>query len=392
MLLLFLACNPTPIEEPPPARTVVESVPLAPRLHVWASSLNLRAQADASSDIVAKLPVNSALDKVASGPDGWVQVRTQGDTPRTGWLKESYLGSEPLTVSHCLEQASGSEGDDQLGWYQRAAALSDAPEVLRALHAAYIERGMTRPAQVIAAQLEWSTDALYVPVNLGGGDVSIELDTGYYSEQEIQGLRQQTLDEIAAGRWSTDQEWWVLPEFSAAVRATPHAPEVGLVTHCPESWGATLAFDVELPEGELALAVHRGPPPATWTQARAQPALDRKSATRAVESAADARWTNRVEGIWLQAKGTGYQGTVGILTEAEMLYGLTVYDVTVAADGAVTLSKSGRDEDFGYSRVMAQRDLDGDGKAERVIDNACSVTWQTQDGDTLAGTEHYCCL
>lgn len=142
-LLALLACS----GDPAPAPVPVVETPAAPerealpRRFVRASKLNVRTDADASAQLMRKLPINRAVDVLELQPTtGWARIRMTGGE---GWVRSEYLAEAPLDLATAKAEASkAADPASRLSWWQRATALdSTDDEVLAHLEAAYAEVG-----------------------------------------------------------------------------------------------------------------------------------------------------------------------------------------------------------------------------------------------------------
>lgn len=78
-----------PVEETPAPQTVIKT------LYVNSSSINLRKEANTSSEILDNLPVNTSVD-VLSESDGWSKVKVNG---KEGYISSSLLSSRKQETS-----------------------------------------------------------------------------------------------------------------------------------------------------------------------------------------------------------------------------------------------------------------------------------------------------
>lgn len=101
--------------------------------YTQASSSNLRSTSASDAEIVQKLPINTKVDILDKKPE-WVFVQVSGDESLKGWLHQSLIAAQALSLEEALKRYEDSAQAAQLRlkWIERAAAL--APEDIDVLN------------------------------------------------------------------------------------------------------------------------------------------------------------------------------------------------------------------------------------------------------------------
>jgi len=323
--------------------------------------------------------------------DAWAQVEVSNGTE--GWVARAFLAPERLLLSDAISRAQAAPApEQQLDWWQRAAAIQPSREALEGLAEAYRALG-DRRARAVQAQLAWPHTLFPVRDRAAEGEVTrrveVEWSSGYWRER----------GDVPRSRWSShglepDQAWWVLPATGPAVSAQVVAFRSATGNECADDAVrvVTLELTPPLPAGRQALAAHRGEPPALWHNDVQLPFLDHDEALVRAQTVGETKAEGRaVSRVTLAPAGARWLGAVFWETGAFGELGNTIYD-------GVQLTLSQQDTEVeplppGPTPhwLWAERDLTGDGKRERVIDDGCATWVYDTDHTMVARTVLRCC-
>jgi hypothetical protein len=405
-LLILFACTgstapsdpktPAPSEAaiPAPAKDSIgagSNAPADDSVYVLASSLNLRVAPDASAGKKGTLTVNSPLE-VLEQKDDWARVRARNGTE--GWVVGTYLSDRPLHVDQARAEAAkaAGEGDAHLAvsWWQRAAAIDDAPEVLEGLAAAYEAAGQTAAAAQVRSQLQWPARMLFLRPGWGEAD------------DEVRAIWRVAFDvggdgPIPRSKWASmgldpEEPWWVLPAEGPAIPAEVTGFARGSYNECAgDAWVSVTLKLADAGQAEQAVLAHRGDPPESWTTSIPGSRPTRASALALVKE--DARSLLKAPesvNARLVATEGGWMGSVWWETGEYTELGapvLKLASVEVAQDVVL-----GEPRETGKVPILAAvRDVTGDGAVEQVFSGSCEAYVLDVDGKVRARTPYGCC-
>jgi len=394
-----------------PAATVVQ---MAQR-YVLASQLNLRDQPAGKK--VGRLNINSPVEVLEErGTD--VRVRTKNDAE--GWVPAQFLGDKPVVLSDALVAARSAEtAEERLSWAQRAAAIDARHrQALEVLADAYRAVGDEPAAKAIDQRLIWPDDILlagYAPTGRVAGQIALEwglqeratldapasltsaqartqggadvLDVSFAPDEGFT----LTPAEMKKRGVGLGKDVWVLPERSAAVKGTVAGMRLTSDNRCENSWLWVLDVKVTLPEGERPVAYTIKSPPRTWKAPA--PARDFDAARAAVQAEAGPGFTTLH--VVAAGDGVGVQAVRDDLPPPKqsdaVLY--TIRDYHLHADGTLSLQRSWVFDDWmsTYDGWWVGRDLDADGRIERVDASFCRHILYDADGVMLDQSALRCC-
>ncbi len=368
-------------------------------VYVLASSLNLRETPDRSGEKLGTLTVNSPLEileeKTVDG-DAWVRVRVRNGTE--GWVVRSFLADAPLTAEVARENAETAalkgEKDEAVSWWQRAAAIDDAPAMLEGLATAYEAAGQTAAAARVRSQLQWPATTLF-------------LRPGWSErEDEILAYWRVAWDvgpegDIPRSQWASmgldvEESWWLLPPEGPAVQTEVVGFQRGIHNECAgDEWvSVTLKVPASLQSDhpdEWPVLAHRGDPPKSWTTAIPGSRPTRASAEALVKEDAQAtRGASDDVQVRLTPTESGWTGSVFWPTgEYNELGGAILNVASVEVGQDVVLGKV--EQTAEVVPLSAVRDVTGDGEVEQVYTSACESYVLDADGQRRASTPFGCC-
>ncbi len=403
-LALLLSCTsalPTAEEAVQPVATTAPAPPTAPAAvpaqlavgapaWVIASTLRLRATPSSEGSVRGSLAINTPV-QILELTESWAQVEVSNGTE--GWVARDFLAPERLLLSDAIARAQAAAApEQQLDWWQRAAAIQPSREALEGLAEAYAALG-DRRARAVRAQLAWPHTLFPVRDRAAEGAltrrVEVEWSSGYWRER----------GDVPRSRWGSygldpEQGWWVLPATGPAVSARVVGFRSVTGNECADDAVrvVTLELTTALPAGQQALAAHRGEPPASWQNVVEPPALDHDEALARARTVGETKAEGRaVSRVTLAPAGARWLGAVFWETGAFGELGNAIYD-------GVQLTLSPQDtevEPLGPGPtphwLWAERDLTGDGKPERVIDDDCATWVYDADHTMVARTVSRCC-
>lgn len=390
-LLLALSCSgsdPEPVAPPPPA-PVQEPDPAEIR-YVQASVLKLRDQADATSGLKGRLPINTQLE-ILERADGFAHVKLANGVD--GWVSEAFIGAERLTVEECLAKlpaevwsATPQELEAALPWAQRAAAIEASHRTLEPLRDLYKAQGDERRAGIVDVQLAFP-ESIKVAARPWEERVVVEyreVRSGPWKEGDLSPA------ELRDEGITLGETWWVLPAQGPAVQGAVQSAVYTVFNECGGSWGIELNLDVSV---DTPIAVTRGEPPASWhtagpapegteeqAVARATAYIQQEFGTDAHVMAAPAPNGWRVQAFWLDPE-----------SESVDWYDEESLQVHLLVNGdRVTVLRKESLYTTSISTPYAFRDVDGDGDVDGAYGN-CPMQLVDADGSVLTQGDNRCC-
>ena len=391
--LLLMACS-TPAPEPVPVEPVVEASPQPDDgvRYVMASTLNLRDESGAKK---GRLAINTQL-LVLQEEGERSQVRVANGSE--GWVATAFLGEQPLQPSELVALAQASEDPElRLASLQRAAAIDPSRSTLKALEAEYRAQGDSRRAGIVAQQIAWP-EHLKPAVNSYGQDsVQIEFPLSWEQPGSHEQRMARTKAEIPI---KVGDPVWVLPAYGAAVQGRVTRLEWMSRNECSGDSAWVASIQASLPPGERALMVSLQPPPSSWSQRVAPPAIPQAKAEQLlsakVSSLFNEEWHLDRE---LYREGPNWRVVVRKdepwkeSEEQDTMFGFAQrLDVVTTPQGGTKVLGQSRvnldNEDFEDWRVS--RDLSGDGTMEELRFSDCN-TLVYEEGAVQTYSIYRCC-
>jgi len=240
---------------------------------------------------------------------------------------------------------------------------------------------------------------LLVPVGFQAGDVDWPCDAMALG-LELGDIADEKLEDIGLAKGDA---FWVLPGRGAAVPATFVRARFGCINECSGDMGVVVTIQATLPDGEPALAVWHGTPPASWKQPKAMPTtcdescargkLEAKAREQAEEhtpSVSHLVWTGEHWSglaVWELPKPPNPE-------PEDWTYDMDVWrmalEVTVSADGKLTVVKEERRDGATLTTTAGARDIDGDGKPDLAISEECVQYLSLSSGKTVRSGDRCC--
>ncbi len=356
---------------------------------VQASSLRLRSAPSTKATTKGRLQINYRLEVLKRRGD-FIKVRTANKA--TGWVSADYVADRPLTVREARKQARAAKTpQDRLSWLQRAAALQPGDvKVLQALRDGYRAVTNERGAASVDTLLSVLTRRWFpIPQGLGRG-VWVEWKAVDWPGAEIQIPEQDWANFEVSG----DLEFWVLPEYGAAVQA--HVVEVW-----PDTWnecgglqGINLKLNAQLPPGERALVATIGEPPASWKKAVTPAPRARLEASFEAYIAKSLAKRGKVsQGLAIHEGGAYGHAAVrlGPAGESELLDRYAIHRVRFDAAGQIAHLSKATEETMFLWMPLALRDITGNGQLETVYVDGCATYIQSHENTPLFSSQMRCC-
>jgi hypothetical protein len=184
---------------------------------------------------------------------------------------------------------------------------------------------------------------------------------------------------------------WVLPERSAAVKGTVAGMRLTLANECEDTWLWMLDVEVTLPEGERPIAYTIKSPPRTWKEPT--PVRDFDAARAAVLAEVGPEFA--AFHMVAQGDGVGVRAVRDDLPEPkqsdEVHY--SIRDFEVGSDGSASLRAAFVFDEWmsSYDEWWVGRDLDADGRLERIDISFCRHILYDANGTVLDQSALRCC-
>lgn len=417
---------PAPAEPAKAAPAAPAAAPKAPdKLYVTASTLRLRRGPSPKARTRGRLAINSPLTPLETKGD-FTKVRVENG--RTGWVGSAFLAPKPITKDAALSAAEAAEDSkDRLSWLQRAAAVAAKDTtVLQRLRAAYEADGNTKGAESVGRLIDRLEQRIKPNRHIEDKPARIEW-------QMIEPDRERPHGPVAKAEWPSfgldaEATYWVLPSFGPAVKGRVTKAAIDTVNECGGTSALVVTVETDTDLGEaLAVAVAVGERPKGWDEDAPPPEYDQRILGQAEETAKAlvnkrrkpflakdqkraTKAPNDEEAEFYRSEGLEArlgvqemfvlgddQSVEVVVAEAiaadydAILQPYRVWTVIVDAQGKPTLKGKPERIDGFLPRPMARRDIDGDGSPDTVVDNGCSTSIRSVDGEILYDTGFTCC-
>ena len=229
------------------------------------------------------------------------------------------------------------------------------------------------------------------------GDSIIFRKSTDYSLADESG-RKMTAQELSTEGFLEDEEWWVLPNYGPAVKATVKRHFIISKKLCGD-YGVFYATELEY-AGEASLAI-LGSPPEVWKEPATSSLWSKKEAQQFIRSQLPKKYKKTMRSIDIIGDSEGWHGSVEwccprkddpLYREDEEMftfqYKLPVHllENKSATFGDPQVLRVGMEGDY---TPFLRRDIDGDGSAETLW-LGCQNYW-TQNGKTIVSSIGDCC-